>query len=761
MSHPIQAFKDMKHILAAAAMGLSVLAMQGQDTTVRMYIDGAVHFTYNHSGGSEYIMDVSWAGYGLHNLMVQLERSGIYSAPVTRIFYVKPHFATVASETVNLYVDGELVDSKSAASTVTFNYDISSLKMGVHTLMAQTVGADNAVSVPVTTLYYVKPEFVEHTASQVRLFIDDVLKETKAVDGESVKFNYDASNLRAGLHSVVVDAVSADGTTLSSPTYAFVLKGLSREQYDQAECYYAIDGSNDFKLAGTCQSGTFTFNIDANEVAEGEHSLLCALVLPDGSVSSIETVNFTRAPRSAAEAPVINYDGRYVTLTAAEDCQIYYTLDGGDAMAYSEPFDVDFAKQLQTWSVKENWNDSAVLTYDIPAYFDGETAVVNEAGALSIGFQWVGAEELTQLPYIAIEGSLSDADFVQLSQLTGLGGVIWNSDSYLPGGLFSFNPNLLLYIDSADKAADSGVRNVVVNGYADSLVLTEGGNYYAPREFVAGEAVYTRNFTMSTPLNGMTQGWETLTLPFDVQQIVHLGDGTTVSAKGEIKPFGAFSTADYSDAKPFWLYSLDTSWQQSDRIEAYEPYVISMPNNPEYIPDYILAGEVEFRAENVTVPASWAAYSVSGNYLFVCSTLRQEQSSSIAPINAAYAGGESAEIGDEVEGSTFIPDLRPVYPFEAYLSLSTFGPMTAPVRMSDIGTPVLSIPSVMTNDALWRVYSYDGVLYISTNQPQRVNIFNLEGVAVRLVDLQEGLNEIHDLPTGLYLVKDSKVMLRK
>ncbi len=509
-----------------------------------------------------------------------------------------------------------------------------------------------------------------------------------------------------------------------------------------AAIYYNIGSSSDPDMNSTLYSGPFQI---------ADNRMIKAIAYADNFNPS-EVATFL--PNAVeCEAPSISYDGRMAKITAEAGATISYTLDDGATTVYDGAFDIYGAKSIKAWASMENFNDSEVTEYVVPAYFDGETAIVNEAGQLSKGFEWA-ADELADLAWIRLQGTANNSDFVQLMALTSLGAVIWElEDVDVPDGLFDFNPNLLLYVSSDDLAAKSGVRNVVVNGYAEAIELDESGNFYCPEEFTAYEARYTHAYSMTTAMNGDTQGWETLVLPFDVQTINHLGNSGTVTAKGEIRPFAAFSSTDYSQAKPFWLYSMNGRWQAADQIEAYTPYLISMPNNIEYIDDYILAGTVEFVADNATFPVTQDAESPCGSMRLVGTTMRLGQDDTLAPINRYDDSMGYAE------GSAFVPELRDVEPFEAYLTDANGSRLSSPIRLAPLGWNSNSLPADLINDALWRVYSYDGVLYISTSRAQRITIYSLAGQALRILDVQPGLNEVHDLTTGIYIVKDTKVFV--
>ena len=215
------------------------------------------------------------------------------------------------------------------------------------------------------------------------------------------------------------------------------------------------------------------------------------------------------------------------------------------------------------------------------------------------------------------------------------------------------NPNLLVYVNDA-SLAPSNVQNVVINGMARDIVLTDtqdGNNdWYAPQAFVAERISYSRLFSQTTQ-KGVSRGWESIALPFDVQTIQH-------ETKGAIAPF-------YNQAsnRHFWLRRLtENGLQAATGIEANIPYIISMPNSEEYTDDYNLNGRVTFSAQNVQVPATVTntLAMADSSIVMVPAMQRKERSSAVWALNVGEVRGQY------FEGSVFERDYREVRPFEAY-----------------------------------------------------------------------------------------------
>jgi hypothetical protein len=229
------------------------------------------------------------------------------------------------------------------------------------------------------------------------------------------------------------------------------------------------------------------------------------------------------------------------------------------------------------------------------------------------------------------------------------------------------NPNLLLYVGDYSQALRSGVRNVVSGGIAQKIMLTDNiredgtrgpSGFYVPQAFrVQNDISYTHTYTQVTA-KGDCRGWETIALPFDVQTVTH-------AVNGEAVPFAAYTS---SGKRPFWLCRLtEDGFVDADKIEANTPYIISMPNSPQYSPFYCLNGEVTFSARNITVPVTELHPGSRGGASFIPAFGKVTASPSVYVLN----------VGEErwgyAEGSLFDRDYRDVHPFEAYRTAPSQG----------------------------------------------------------------------------------------
>ena len=238
---------------------------------------------------------------------------------------------------------------------------------------------------------------------------------------------------------------------------------------------------------------------------------------------------------------------------------------------------------------------------------------------------------------------------------SNIAAIVWNSTTPLSKSELQelTNPNMLIYV-AADSLAPQNRDNIIVGDVAKNIVLTDAAtgnnNFYVPQQFTAESISYTRNFQQQTQV-GVSRGWESIALPFDVQSVKH-------EKQSDIAPFGSTESG-----KHFWLRRLTPDGlQRATRIEANVPYVLSMPNNEEYSAEYNLGGRVTFSAQNATVPVTAAKVTAlaDSSITMVPTTVAVGRSSSVWALNVGQVRGSY------LEGSVFERDYREVRPFEAY-----------------------------------------------------------------------------------------------
>ena len=314
----------------------------------------------------------------------------------------------------------------------------------------------------------------------------------------------------------------------------------------------------------------------------------------------------------------------------------------------------------------------------VTARFDGLTAWVSGDVPLDEAFMETGGREAAAQTIAAI---------------------VWENSYPLTADMLQgiSNPNLLVYVTDASLAPE-GVQNVVVNGQAQEIILTDAttgnNNFYCPEPFRAQRISYTRNFQQHTVI-GTSRGWEGLTLPFPVQTITH-------ATQGQITPF-----RNDGSNKHFWLRQMrDNGLTYAQTIEPNVPYLIAMPNSTEYYDEFNLSGRVTFSAENTEVYSSENKQQVGTNEIILIPTFTR-----VAASDDVYALNVGNARDGYAEGSVFIRNSREVRPFEVYTNHMRVGgarprfiPVNATTNNETVG--IKDIEHSTMNNEQW--YSVDG-----------------------------------------------------
>jgi hypothetical protein len=314
---------------------------------------------------------------------------------------------------------------------------------------------------------------------------------------------------------------------------------------------------------------------------------------------------------------------------------------------------IDAYRNTQAWNLFKNIQSIEKEPEEI-ATFDGRVLTVNGSTVIQDALEQFGGREEVAKTITAI---------------------VWNSSVPLTNSdLQGFdNPNMLIYVND-ESLAPQNRDNVVIGDLAKNIVLkdvSEGnGNFYCPKEFRAEMISYTHEYRQQTEI-GVARGWETITMPFMVQTIMH-------EKQGRIVPFG-----NSDSGANFWLRQMTSNGlQRATKIEANVPYIISMPNNEAYYAQYNLAGRITFSSQDALVPMTQYSpvhMQVEGGMLMFVPCFQTTQTG-----NMIYALNVGEARGNYPEGSVFEANYRDVRPFEAFTVHEGNGPAPQFIPVFDL-----------------------------------------------------------------------------
>ncbi|MDE6290721.1 MAG: chitobiase/beta-hexosaminidase C-terminal domain-containing protein, partial [Muribaculaceae bacterium] len=492
----------------------------------------------------------------------------------------------------------------------------------------------------------------------------------------------------------------------------------------------------------------------------------------------------------------IDYKGHNVTLkTDEEGATIRYTTDGNEpsgGLVYTEPFDPEGLCTVRAVAVKSGYMNSDIAEEVITRYADEEHAETSAEGLLASAFDWDESGLPNKVESFRVAGRLNDADYEFLRSMEALrhldledvadaripenafrdtrlisislpeditacgdgiladtpnlSSVVWNSRTMNVGDGFIrdlTNPNTLLYVTKEASVSGADGLNIVREGVEPSVTLHYGYPYYAARDFRAARVSLTHEFLQTTKVD-TCRGWETIVLPFTPTSITH-------EVNGPIVPFAAWNE-DVEGDKPFWLYSAtETGWEAGDSIRACVPYIISMPNNPDYVKEFILGGKVTFSADGVYLgpDSSFADSNPWMEGMRFEGTFMPVEDSNLHSLNV-----NSTEGGLQ-PGSKFIPG-GSTPPFGAYVS---GGPGRRAIPLFG-NSDLVDVPLIVDAGLLIETPA-PGVLKICSGRECKVAVTTATGVTLRTLHLKPGeAQTLEGLTRDLYIVAGRKVMVR-
>lgn len=474
----------------------------------------------------------------------------------------------------------------------------------------------------------------------------------------------------------------------------------------------------------------------------------------------------------------IDSDSMYIQ--APDSVAVYYTTDGSYPTAYSTRYDGPFAlgRKMTVRAMarragyrssdvvdKANWFALDGSTWRIvstvePAVMLAEAMGGNDATAYAghctfgsevqtdtvtyvpVGVDSHAFRNATALRSVSLEGgSLCSVGDSLFHGCTALNAVVWDVDIPFKDNLFDAKSyhNLLLYLPDTARMAnpliEAGRMAVIREGRSGALVLDSEKSFYCPRSFIAEEVTCQRHFTQSTGI-GVSAGWETIALPFDVQRVEHVG-------KGAIAPFGVEA------ANHFWLAGFEgDAFVPETEIRANVPYIIAMPNNSAY-GEHTMNGKVTFSARQAVIHATVDDMAVVGDDFALVPAYVE-----LAAADTVYALNRDERFGSYAAGSVFVPGMYAVRPFSAYM-----------VPVGGQGAPMYRIASPDAEDGdeplTFSVTARGGVVYIVTPDDRRVTVHDMAGRRVCTIDCKCGVNEVASLAEGLYIIETTKVYVER
>ena len=284
------------------------------------------------------------------------------------------------------------------------------------------------------------------------------------------------------------------------------------------------------------------------------------------------------------------------------------------------------------------------------------------------------------------------------------------------------NPNTLYILGNKEVPEELTGKNVVQNGVATQITLTDGYAFCSPIDFEAENISYTRTETSYYHKDNKT-GWTTLVLPFAATGIkTFVGD-----KKYDLEWFHNASDTN----KNLWLMEFTdevnnvAKFGYVTNLEANKPYIMALPGDS-YGNKWSLEGlPIIFYATNAPIKGNAKAATTGTNYKFKGTTVFTGEQTNIYKLNG--------------DGNKFVKgtDTAPVAPFRAYFEPTTTAALATSLAIGFVGggnataiqTIDDSIPSGINGAAEW--FTLDGRRLNEKPTAKGIYILNGKKVVVK------------------------------
>ena len=474
------------------------------------------------------------------------------------------------------------------------------------------------------------------------------------------------------------------------------------------------NSSDDFELFFTPQSaGTYNIWITSDE--EGEKVLYNTQIAIAANNSNYSQLSTSFNVPSTAYNGIVrgsvtltnNGTNKFVnTLTL-----LYFYLDGN----YYKSFG---STSLTGVEINPGSSQTFEIEYDVSGYDDiclyiyddnGGGYLSGNSGLISVATGCGIYDANGNLTPQSVSSSLTVPATATAVDLRGNGTVSVNATNA--------NPNCLFYVSSSDNVSGLSGKNVIIDGTAANITLTDGQPFYAPETFTATNISYTRTPVLGTSGIG---GWETLVLPFAATSVSKVVGNTETALE--------WFKSESETGKHLWIkkfVGIDNNdsvyFDFVQELEANEPYIIAVPGNKWGSKWNLQNVPLKFAAQNVRVEGNLIASAYTSVYCYKGSYVNA------TPANA-YAM--------DVDGTNFVLSATAsVAPFRAYFdgeSVGSSAPKLYIANGNGVATAISSATIAQGTDA-------DGAIY------------NLNGQRV---------NAVGALPKGVYIKNGRKFVVK-
>ena len=262
-------------------------------STLRYWFDGSTATYDQPYTQGQHLIDVGKLVPGFHfiNYYV-LDGHGIGTNVQSAGFYRTP---MQSQQRLHYWFAGDSLATQVPDYQNGFTLDVTRLREGFNTIYFQVV--ENGPT-DIESSHFIKIPQTECAGDMTVVCIIDgkVAAEQKLPNaGGVIKWNMDVSSMDVGLHKAIFQVITPSGAG-SSIAETYFIRTLSDADIATMQCNYAIDGYRHYSQKGTCDNGTFHFDLPVNEVEDGLHRIDYMLVAENGATTTQGSDWFYKTP---------------------------------------------------------------------------------------------------------------------------------------------------------------------------------------------------------------------------------------------------------------------------------------------------------------------------------------------------------------------------------------------------------------------------------------------------------------------------------
>lgn len=375
------------------------------------------------------------------------------------------------------------------------------------------------------------------------------------------------------------------------------------------------------------------------------------------------------------------------------------------------------------------------------------------------GIKSVGAnafKDCDRMTSILFTSGRSDAAPARVRRVVSVS----ETEGYDAEAFEGLNPNCIVYLDEGVSVPENaGVNYVMVRKDADSesgrvyealgnVVINPEYDFNAMNSFSIKEG---NSISMEVLLGSSKtgdKGWKGLVLPFSPSKVTDK-DGN------EIAPYDCEPSSNLHARYMTASLNAAGTLQLTGEIRENTPYLAAIYQEEGVSP-------VRFAAEGCEISQTPAEARTDGQDYSLIATFSEQDLSSAgvymlredgSAFDAALTPSETDDTNESSDNALPIISIRP---FTVYaVSETKVSELPVKVDISNIPTDVSDADETTS----FKIVNEGGVHAIYSDRNTSVNIFSLNGQRVATLQLVPGRNVIEGIPSGVYIIRNQKVIL--